>query len=172
MDAKFSLVERDSRKYMIKKIISGGQTGVDQAALDAAIAHGMQYGGWLPAGRRTENGPLSARYTMQVLTTGGYPDRTRKNILDSDGTLIITKGPLTGGSALTARIANNRAKPLLHIDLTLLDNTRCKVILNEWLRNHQPESLNIAGPRASSDATIYDNAFALVSELLKFNDLL
>lgn len=157
---------------MVKKIVSGGQTGVDQAALDAAIVHGMSYGGWLPPGRRTEKGPLSARYKMQVLTTGGYPDRTRKNILDSDGTLVITNGVLAGGSALTAKIAESRGKPLLHIDLAELGHEEIIVLLAEWLRKYQPEILNIAGPRASSDGSIYDAAFKLVSDLLRFNDLM
>lgn len=156
---------------MIEKIVSGGQTGVDQAALDAAIAHGMSYGGWLPSGRRTEKGPLPVRYKMQVLTSGGYPDRTRKNILDSDGTLIITKGVLTGGSALTAKIAVSRKKPLLHIDLSQLSQEEYQVLIIEWLSKYQPKILNIAGPRASSDNNIYDTAFTVVSELLRYNEL-
>ncbi len=152
---------------MIRKIVSGGQTGVDQAALDAAIAHGVDYGGWLPVGRRTENGPLPARYRMNVLSFGGYPHRTRRNVLDSGATLIIANGPLTGGSALTAKIARSEGKPFMFVDLTKFGKKESVVFVNEWLHKNRPEILNIAGPRASSDETIYETAFNLIGELLR-----
>ena len=69
---------------MIEKVISGGQTGVDQAALDSAIRCSISYGGWLPRGRMTENGPLSDKYVMMVMVDGSYPERTRKNVEESD----------------------------------------------------------------------------------------
>ncbi len=154
---------------MIKKIVSGGQTGVDQAALDAAIASNVDYGGWLPAGRRTENGPLSSRYAMQEMTSGTYPDRTRKNVIDSDATLIISHGPLTGGSALTANIAKGKGKAVLHIDLARFSLKEALFITHGWLGENAPAVLNIAGPRASSDDSIYDAAFVFVTEVLNFN---
>jgi hypothetical protein len=86
---------------MIKKIISGGQTGADQAALDAAIKWDIPHGGWVPKGRRTESGPLSNRYQLKEMPTDSYPSRTEQNVIDSDGTLIITHGELTGGSEYT-----------------------------------------------------------------------
>lgn len=152
---------------MIRKIVSGGQTGVDQAALDAAIGCDMSYGGWLPAGRRTENGPLPARYYMQVLEAGGYPERTRKNVLDSDATLIISHGPLTGGSALTAKIAYNSGRPFIHVNLLQLNPEESLVIVKDWLKKNQPGTLNVAGPRASTDKTIYNAALSFITKLLK-----
>ncbi|HKJ63862.1 MAG TPA: putative molybdenum carrier protein [Desulfopila sp.] len=151
---------------MVRKIISGGQTGVDQAALDAAMEVGVAYGGWLPAGRRTERGPLPQRYYhMQELPTDSYPERTRKNIENADATLIVSRGGLTGGSALTAKIAGEMDKPCLHMDLEL--SAGCAAThIEQWLCRHQPEILNIAGPRASSDAAIYDQVLALIKEIM------
>ncbi len=83
----------------IKKIISGGQTGADQAALDFAIKHDIPHGGWIPKGRKTEDGIFPDKYHLQEMPTASYPKRTEKNILDSDGTLIFSKGTLTGGLA-------------------------------------------------------------------------
>ena len=74
---------------MIKKIISGGQTGADRAALDVAIKLGIRHGGWIPKGRKTEDGPLSDKYQLQEMPTASYPARTEQNVIDSDGTLII-----------------------------------------------------------------------------------
>jgi hypothetical protein len=85
---------------MLTKIISGGQTGADRAALDAAIEYGVPHGGWIPKGRRTEDGRLPDRYILQETSNIGYPQRTKLNILDSDGTLIFSHGKLTGGICL------------------------------------------------------------------------
>ena len=97
---------------MIQKIISGGQTGADQAALDAAIKLGISHGGWIPKGRITEHGPLPDRYKLQEMPTDSYPARTEQNIIDSDGTVnygrvdrycqILAKGK--GTSRQTARV--------------------------------------------------------------------
>ena len=86
---------------MIKKIISGGQTGADRAALDTAIKIGIPQGGWIPKGRITEEGPLPDKYQLQEMSSDSYPERTEQNVIDSDGTLIISRGPLTGGSLYT-----------------------------------------------------------------------
>ena len=102
---------------MLTKIISGGQTRADQAALDFAIENDMSHGGWIPKGRMTEEGPLPARYYLQEMPTKSYPKRSEKNILDSDGTLIVPHGKITGGTALTRKLAVKHAKPWLHIDL-------------------------------------------------------
>ena len=102
---------------MVKKIISGGQTGVDQAAIDVAIKMGIPYGGWLPRGRKTEKGPLPGKYLLQELPDRSYSKRTEKSVIDADGTLIISRGKLTGGSKLTGEIAEKNDRPCLHIDL-------------------------------------------------------
>ncbi len=150
----------------IRKIISGGQTGVDRAALDTAIFLGVPYGGWLPRGRMTESGPLPEKYQMQVLETGGYPERTRKNVEESDGTLILSHGKLTGGSALTQRIANRLDIPCLHIDLDYyaIDNGSWHV--QRWLADNAIHILNVAGPRESSDPRVYNKAIILMNNVL------
>jgi hypothetical protein len=79
---------------MVKKIISGGQTGADQAALDAAVHLGIPHGGWIPKGRRTEGGMLSDKYKLKEMTLSSYPKRTEQNVVDSDGTLVISHGNL------------------------------------------------------------------------------
>ena len=98
---------------MIEKIISGGQTGADQAALDAAIKLGIPHGGWIPKGRMTENGPLPDKYNLIEMPIRSYPERTKKNIRESDGTLILSHGRLTGGSDFTQKMAMRFTKPCL-----------------------------------------------------------
>ena len=147
------------------KIISGGQTGADQAALDAAIALKISYGGWLPKGRKTENGPLAQRYALRELSSARYRDRTEKNILTADGTLIFSFGPLTGGSALTEALAIRHDRPFLHIDFELVDRLQAAVLVETWLQAMQVATVNVAGPRASSEPRIYEAVYALLTEI-------
>lgn len=127
-------------------IVSGGQTGVDRAALDWAIAHGFPHGGWCPAGRLAEDGPIPARYQLRELEDGGYRKRTLWNVRDSDATLIISLAPnLTGGSAATMRFARSLKKPWLHV----FPEAEWKNALESWLADVTPTVLNVAGPRAS-----------------------
>lgn len=146
------------------KIISGGQTGADRAALDAAIQLGVPYGGWLPKGRKTEDGPLACSYALQELTSAKYRDRTEKNIVESNGTLILSFGPLTGGSALTEALCIKSKRPCLHLDLELVKPEECPTVVENWLEEHHIQVLNIAGPRASGEPRIYQ---AVLSILLK-----
>ncbi|RLB35173.1 MAG: hypothetical protein DRH20_11280, partial [Deltaproteobacteria bacterium] len=95
------------------KIISGGQTGADRAALDFALDAGIPHGGWVPRGRLAEDGPLPARYAVQEIDRRSYAARTEKNVLEADGTLILSHGKLTGGSALTRRLAKRHERPWL-----------------------------------------------------------
>lgn len=139
----------------ILKIISGGQTGADRAALDVAIRNGIPHGGWLPKGRLTEAGPLPEKYRLQEMATESYPQRTEKNILEADGTAILSHGPLTGGSALTEQLAKERGKPLLHLDLEEMSLPQAARLLHGWLVNKDIQVLNVAGPRASTDPEIY-----------------
>jgi hypothetical protein len=147
----------------LQKIVSGGQTGADRAALDWAIAHGLAHGGWCPRGRRAEDGRIPKRYTLEETPASVYSQRTRWNVRDSDGTLIICRAEhLTGGSGFTARCADELGKPWLHV---LPGN---EAALARWLECNRIKVLNVAGPRASSDPQIYryarqvlDGAFAL-----------
>jgi len=102
----------------IIKITSGGQTGVDRAALDAAIACGVPHGGWCPKGRLAEDGPIPSIYHLQETDSGEYPVRTQANVEAADLTLIFSHGPLTGGSLLTRQFAEELGKPCVHIDLS------------------------------------------------------
>lgn len=110
---------------MLKEILSGGQTGADLAALDVAIELGIPHGGWLPKGRKTEAGPLPYKYKLQEMPRARYADRTEKNLLDSDGTLILSHGPLDGGSALTRRLAKRHGKRELEQDFYHLSKRLC-----------------------------------------------
>ena len=143
---------------MIKKIISGGQTGADQAALDVAIKLGISHGGWIPKGRMTENGSLPDKYHLKEMPTKSYAERTEKNILDSDGTLILSHGEITGGSSLTLKLAKEHNKPWLHIDFSQTIEFKAAQIINDWVIRHNIEALNVAGPRASKDPNIYKAA--------------
>jgi len=141
---------------MVTRIISGGQTGADQAGLDAAIALGIPHGGWIPKGRLTEAGPLPERYNLTEMTTEDYLKRTKQNVLDSDGTVIFSHGDLKGGSKRTADFATELCKPFLHIDLNSTLPSESGELLAAWIKSHDISVLNVAGSRASKDPGIYD----------------
>jgi len=137
------------------KIVSGGQTGVDRAALDFALARGLRVGGWLPRGRLAEDGAVPDRYPGMLETGSEDPAiRTALNVRDSDATLILSHGPLTGGSLLTYQEATRACRPLLHLDLDRLSVGAAAAQLRAWLARVRPATLNVAGPRASEDARI------------------
>ena len=149
---------------MLKKIVSGGQTGADRAALDVAIECGFEIGGWIPGGRLAEDGPISPRYRGLVETDSIDPSvRTTLNVRDSDATLIVSHEPLQGGSLLTLEEARRLGRSVLHIDLSVTPQASAITDLAGWLRSVNPSILNVAGPRASDDASIYGS----VSELLR-----
>jgi Circularly permutated YpsA SLOG family len=157
----------------LKKIISGGQTGVDQAALDVAISFDIPHGGWIPKGRRTEAGKLPDKYMLKEMPTSSYHKRTEQNIIDSDGTLIISHGKLTGGSLLTSLMARKHKKELLHIDLEINRGFSAAQLIQSWIVLNGIKVLNVAGPRASEDPYIYENAVRLLKAVnyLFFLDL-
>jgi len=148
---------------MFTKIISGGQTGADLAGLDFAIKHNIPHGGWIPKGRVTEDGPLPEKYALQEMPTKSYPKRTEQNILDSDGTLIVSRGKLTGGSALTRKLASMHEKPCLYVDLDTMTVPDAGKAVVKWATKKDVEVLNVAGPRASEAPEIY----AATRELLE-----
>lgn len=151
----------------LRKIVSGGQTGADRAALDAARACGVPLGGWVPRGRAAEDGPIPPEYAeLQEADSPDVDVRTRLNVRDSDGTLIVSHGKLAGGSALTLEFAKELRKPVLHLDLETLSAKEALEVCLAWLHSNDIETLNVAGPRASSDARVYSATFAIVSGLL------
>ena len=143
---------------MIEKIISGGQTGADRAALDAALELGLPHGGWVPKGRLAEDGAIPEKYKLKEMPTESYPERTEKNVRESDGTLILSHGLLTGGSALTRNLADKHRRPCLSIDLNIIPAFKAATLITSWIELHQIKTLNVAGPRASNDPKIYQKA--------------
>lgn len=140
---------------MIEKVISGGQTGVDRAALDVAAELGLPRGGWCPNGRRAEDGPIPERYPLTETTTARYPQRTAANVRAGDGTLILTRGAPDRGTALTERLARRAKKPLLVIDL---DRAPPPETVRAWAEENAVRVLNVAGLRESSRPGIYRRA--------------
>lgn len=142
------------------KVISGGQTGVDQAGLDAAIALGIEHGGYCPQNRRSEKGPIPDKYKLEELATFSYVDRTKQNIIESDGTLLINEGPLTGGTKLTKELCIKYGKPLWTVQL---DDGDIEDLVRNFITfvSFEPKTvvLNVAGPRESKCPGVHARAF-------------
>ena len=149
---------------MLKKIISGGQTGADVAGLDVAIKHGIPHGGAIPKGKLTEDGVLPEKYDLQEMTTKSYPKRTEKNVVDSDGTAIFTHGKLTGGSLLTQKKAILHDKPIIHLDMEKVTLDEAVDLLRAFIHKNGIEVLNVAGRRESKDPDIYDKTFQVIEK--------
>ena len=149
----------------IAKIISGGQTGVDRAALDFAISHGIPHGGSVPAGRLAEDGVIAERYDMTEIE-GGYRQRTKQNVIDSDGTLILTCGELEGGSLATRDFAVRLGKPNLVVRLDKKSREKLAEETLRWIQNQGIRILNVAGPRESKCPGIYAQASAFLELML------
>jgi hypothetical protein len=148
------------------RLISGGQTGADRAALDIAMELGVDHGGWVPKGRSAEDGPLSSRYRVRETPSEDPAERTKRNVADADATLLISHGPLTGGSELTWRFAAELGKALLHVELSKLGASEAADRIVRWLGALGCQTLNVAGPRASEEAGIYAAASAVLSHAL------
>lgn len=145
------------------KIISGGQTGVDRAALDAAIAVGLDYGGSIPLGRKAEDGFIDLRYTELIeLFTTAYSTRTEQNVMDGDATLIFTAGKPDGGTKLTIKLLRKHCKPSLLIYLANTGENEAVERVKNWLCKLEPRVLNVAGPRESKSPGIYDKVLEIL----------
>lgn len=149
--------------FRLARIVSGGQTGVDRAALDVAIAHGIAHGGWCPRGRRAEDGRIPDRYELREHESPDYAARTEQNVVDSDATLALTIGTPEGGTALTVRLAARYARPCLVVDL---DDPATPAAVVAWLRANGVGVLNVAGPRESTRPGISGRAAAYLDEVL------
>lgn len=152
---------------VVHKIISGGQTGVDRGALIAAIELDIEHGGYCPRGRLAEDGPIDARFHLVETESSAYHVRTEKNVVEADGTLILHRGPLYGGTALTETFALRHGKPHLKIDLQQPQPPVRAEIVRAWLRKHRIEVLNIAGPRESSQPGIEEETRQLLHDLAR-----
>ncbi len=153
---------------MLDKIISGGQTGVDTAALDIAIALGISHGGWCPKGRLREDGIIPLKYNLQETNSSDYSQRTKLNIYDSDGTLIFLPRDkkINDGTLLTIDEVKKTNKPYLVIEHFEDDQL---VQIKQWLEINAIKILNIAGPRESQSVGIYKQCFDFLCRALQLD---
>lgn len=151
--------------HRIRRIISGGQTGADRGALDAAIELGIEHGGHCPSGRRAEDGRIPERFRLVETESSDYAVRTERNVLEADATLLVTRGTPTGGSALTAALARKHARIFLHLNLDSGGDPVAAV--REWLGARLIGCLNVAGPRESSCPGIAQEVRSLLVTALR-----
>ncbi|MEO2026136.1 MAG: putative molybdenum carrier protein [Fuerstiella sp.] len=161
----------------VTRIVSGGQTGVDRAALDAGLDAGIPVGGWCPRGRRSEAGPIPEHYPLKETPARTYAVRTEWNVRDSDGTLVIVLNEISSGTKLTLAAARGLGKPFKVVHLRPEDepglfttenplNDQIESVV-EWLHALRIRVLNVAGPRGSSHKDVYSEALGFMSLLLK-----
>jgi Circularly permutated YpsA SLOG family len=144
------------------RIISGGQSGADIAALDWAIAHYADHGGWCPKGRRSEDAPIAPHYLLSETPLSNYLQRTEWNVRDSDATVIFTlTDALDGGSKRTAQFADKLGRPWLHFRPSVHPK-----FLRQFLVRHRVTTLNVAGKRESSAPGIYRFVFDTLEQAL------
>jgi hypothetical protein len=148
---------------VIEKVVSGGQTGVDRAALDAALALGLPCGGWCPRGRKAEDGTIDPRYPLAETPSDDYAQRTEWNVRDADGTLVLSRGRLRGGTALTVALARRMRRALLVLDL---DEGPDPGDVETWAREEGVRVLNVAGPRESQRPGIHSAARRFLEDAL------
>ena len=149
------------------KIISGGQTGVDRAALDVALQHGIECGGWCPVGRLYEFGKIPDHYPVQELPGSGFAERTLQNVKDSDGTVVIYPGELRGGTDQTVRFCFELQRPYQLIDASKVSAEGAANLIAEFVRQNKIGILNVAGPRQSEWPEGYDYSSRALSAFLK-----
>lgn len=154
---------------MLHKLITGGQTGVDRAALDVGLVFGLAVGGWCPKGRRAEDGPIPDRYPLVETPERNYQVRSRRNIEDADGTLILNMGALDGGTALTVAHARQIGKPCL---VVALEAGIEPATFRDWLAANHIRVLNVAGPRESKRPGVYAAAVRCLEGLLREESLM
>lgn len=154
--------ETSASEVRLERVVSGGQSGVDRAALDAAMEAGISVGGWCPSGRRAVDGRIADRYPLQETPSEEYSERTSWNVRDSDGTLVLVDGEPSGGTAFTIEEASRLHRPLLVVDPTSasVEQTRA------WIARHRIQTLNVAGPRDDPGGRVYAAAYAFVQKLL------
>ena len=141
--------------WLIDKIVSGGQTGADRAALDWALQRGVAHGGWCPKGRLASDGPLPERYLLRETESAGYRQRTKLNVRDSDATLIFNTGVLDGGTLQTVRFAQTLGKPHFVVQIDEPAQESVPQRIRVWLTEGQFRVLNVAGPREEKRPGVY-----------------
>ena len=150
----------------VLKIISGGQTGVDRAALDVALKHGIDCGGWCPDGRLDEFGRIPGRYPVRELQAGSLTERTIQNVKESDGTVVIYGGQLSGGTAQTVRFCVELKRPHELIDASKIRAEDAVSLITNFVQAKKIKILNLAGPRQSEWPEGYEYAFRVLERFL------
>lgn len=147
-------------------IVSGAQTGVDRAALDAALKCGVETGGWCPEGRLSEDGVIPEKYPVKELPNSGYRQRTKRNVIDSDGTVIIYFGYPTGGTEQTIAFCIKERKPYVLIDAEELNIERASLKIKKFIDQKSISVMNVAGPRAGGESRAYGYAKNVIMSVL------
>jgi hypothetical protein len=157
-----------AQSVTLKRIVSGGQTGVDRGALDAALVAGFECGGWVPGDRMAEDGVIPDWYPLTILPNGDYRQRTRLNVVDSDGTAILYDGSLSGGTRLTRDLCELLSRPCILISARETpDPIAAAAAVLKFIKSNNIETLNVAGPRASAWADGYAFALGVVGQVIK-----
>jgi hypothetical protein len=152
---------------MIKKVISGGQSGAERAALDVAIKLGIPHGGSIPGDRKTDDGVLPAQDRLQGMPPAGDSASIEKNVVESDGTLIIAREKLAGRVDDSRRMTLRHHKQLLGVDLNQTHHYEAASLIASWIDMQRIEVLNVAGPRAGEDPEIYDDVFRILEQAIQ-----
>ena len=147
---------------LINQIITGGQTGVDRAAMDFALEYHIQLGGWCPKGRKAEDGIIEKKYPLRETPSEHYAQRTKWNVRDADGAIVITRGTIFGGTAVGVSHAKSLNKPIQIVDL---NKPPAVSAIRQWIQTHEIKNLGIGGPRESHCLGIYSEAKAFLKEL-------
>lgn len=166
-DSLFSMMTAHKYRIAAMRIVTGGQTGVDRAALDAALQSGVEAGGWCPQGRLAEDGPIPEKYPVTELPNAGYRQRTRRNVIDSDGTAIICFGAPSGGTELTMLFCIKERRPHVLIDAEQLSVDRASREIRRFIDAAAISVLNVAGPRASGEPRAYTYANKVILSVLR-----
>lgn len=154
---------------MLKKIISSGQTEADQAVLDVAIALGIPHGGWIPKGRVSNLRPLPDKYHLKEMPTDNYSDCIKQNVIDANGTLIISYGRLTGDLDYARRMTLGHRRQMLGIDLAQSTPFKAASLLNDWIQLYRIEVLFVIGPNATVNPDVGKHAKLIVEGALMFD---
>ena len=151
---------------MLKKIISGGQVGADQGALDAAIKYNFPYGGWIQKGRKIQSGILPDKYKLKEMPIAGFKEKIEQNVIDSDGTVIISHGELCGGADYSQKMTEKHIRPCLHINLNGVPVFMASSKINTWIIENDIEIMNVTGSRVSEDSDIYRDTMYIIEGVI------
>jgi len=152
---------------MLKKIISGDQSGVEMAALDAALKLDIPHAGWAYKRKRAEDGVLPEHYNLKTIDVPSYHDRLEKNIIDSDGTAILTHGQLIIGSKIIKDLAKKHNKSCLYVDLTECSLNHAISSIRKWIINNEIETVYFTGSKAVGESSVYEETIRIIDGICK-----